>query len=976
MSFESTLSHISNLLQRREIDAAKRAIAEGIQTFGDRPGLGLMAARVTLLEGEAAQALAQVNALLDQKPPNTAACMLFKAAALAELGRLPKAVEVARKLVARPDAMPLAHVRLAAYLRRSGALPEAEAALRSLLDTRPQHLKARKDLAQLLFAQDRPTEALTLVKTLKPTEFTADLACHTIRALNAARQNPLALEIAQRVNERFPGHRPLLKLLVEALRHAGQETAALDLLSKRTEAVKNDPDLASLYADLLADAGQTETAHAALLTALEKRPKSFELQQKAAMQQAKVDPEAGLAALTKLVADFPSKPLAHLRLAEHAQQMGRPEMALQMTTAALAMHPERLALWSEHVKAQILCGQLDEVRTSVDTASRVQAEPNLFIRLLKTLTALGQGSLALRLIEARPAEHQKSAIFIWQRCLALRAEGDLVAATGALEALVACAERHPPSTKDTLDLCRQLKRQDLAFGLLEAELASDTPSHAALHMALQHMLRDSTDAQGNLDDAALSAPIWKHLPRRLIVKALLDNHRYREAEEILRSEASAFVAPRRARQLATCLMGTARPRLALRYLRRCHRTWPQERDLFSALVSTHIRLGQGEAAKRLIEGAKGTAIATPEMLAGMQRHLTVQEGKLSTLTQTGERTPVEAHNQIWRHTLATEALDEVGKGEAAKLMSLSKGATPHWRPTLVGQLTNEAQVANINGWAPSKVVEAEVKEAVRKHPQNTNFATQLLHCLTSAPVVKTQTPRVELKEIPKHIYQFWDAETPPEGVLGFMESWKSLPGYEYTLLNSRSAADLLRAQFGPRWVRAFRLSRNPAEAADFLRLCVLMRFGGIWADADDVLHGDLETLIAPGTGVCLYLENVGSAVGNNFIATAQGHPVLRRAATMARNALLRNDNDSTWTKTGPGLLSRALAQYIAAHDGTGMPADIRIMRQIDYQADVQPHNHLPYKSTKQYWANSDKSLDHGARLAELVAKANAQLREG
>ncbi|WP_414736198.1 glycosyltransferase [Halomonas elongata] len=43
------------------------------------------------------------------------------------------------------------------------------------------------------------------------------------------------------------------------------------------------------------------------------------------------------------------------------------------------------------------------------------------------------------------------------------------------------------------------------------------------------------------------------------------------------------------------------------------------------------------------------------------------------------------------------------------------------------------------------------------------------------------------------------------------------------------------------------------KAADFFRLCYLRHHGGLYADADDRLHGQLEALIPPGVGlVCLY----------------------------------------------------------------------------------------------------------------------------
>ena len=94
--------------------------------------------------------------------------------------------------------------------------------------------------------------------------------------------------------------------------------------------------------------------------------------------------------------------------------------------------------------------------------------------------------------------------------------------------------------------------------------------------------------------------------------------------------------------------------------------------------------------------------------------------------------------------------------------------------------------------------------------------------------------------IPRVIHQFWDDAPPPEDIAALMASWDGYGDYAHQVLSRRDAVQFLRAEYGEEWVMAFRLASNPAESADFLRLCLLARQGGVWIDADDEAVGDLE----------------------------------------------------------------------------------------------------------------------------------------
>ena len=164
------------------------------------------------------------------------------------------------------------------------------------------------------------------------------------------------------------------------------------------------------------------------------------------------------------------------------------------------------------------------------------------------------------------------------------------------------------------------------------------------------------------------------------------------------------------------------------------------------------------------------------------------------------------------------------------------------------------------------------------------------------------------------------------------------------------------------------MTRRPAEEADFLRLCLLARHGGVWADADDRLYGRLDRLVGGQEGLVLFCEPVAGAIANNFIAAAPGHPAIRLAAGWVCQALLQRSNETVWLKSGPGLLTRAVGRFLAEGD-PGRRGGITILGQEVLRREVAIHNRLPHKSASGHW-NRKREQDPGfVALLERLAAA-------
>ena len=169
------------------------------------------------------------------------------------------------------------------------------------------------------------------------------------------------------------------------------------------------------------------------------------------------------------------------------------------------------------------------------------------------------------------------------------------------------------------------------------------------------------------------------------------------------------------------------------------------------------------------------------------------------------------------------------------------------------------------------------------------------------------TPR-----IPKIITRFWNDPEPPADVARLMASWDECePDFRIETFNDASAQNYLRARCAPPVAAAFRRTGEPAQRADLFRLARLFNEGGYFIDADDRARGGLSAHVPPWASFFAHQEDPGS-IGNNVLGAAPRHPVIARALGEATAAILRGDRDIVWLTTGPGLLTRALAHWLAS----------------------------------------------------------------
>ncbi|MEH6832182.1 MAG: glycosyltransferase, partial [Sulfitobacter sp.] len=409
------------------------------------------------------------------------------------------------------------------------------------------------------------------------------------------------------------------------------------------------------------------------------------------------------------------------------------------------------------------------------------------------------------------------------------------------------------------------------------------------------------------------------------------------------------------RIIAEQILGVGKSRLALRYLRRAINRWPHKALLRAMFLRACVANGDLAAGHVMLDAL--TAV-NPEASVDLNRiELLVQGGHLQQAVAVLEKRQARGLKAI-ASVRAVEIYLALGRYEDACKIEADVRRSPatgrqtasHFGTTLVGSLLKDQGLYREDAahLRSAGVAEDEItRRMARKFFYPAKFVID--DWMEGADI--SDPAKAVTGNIPRNVMQYWNAPLPPAEVQAVMESWR-VPGFEHTVYDRLSALAFLRKNFGAKHVRAFSLANSAAEECDFLRLCLLYKFGGIYVDADDRLNSDLSALLAQGDGMIVVREIMGS-IANNLICARPGHPVLNNAIVLAGRSLLQRENDNTWSKTGPGLMTRAIALYLHETDDEENRKDLTIITDEMTRRHVQPHVRLSYKTTGRYWNARD-----------------------
>jgi mannosyltransferase OCH1-like enzyme len=132
------------------------------------------------------------------------------------------------------------------------------------------------------------------------------------------------------------------------------------------------------------------------------------------------------------------------------------------------------------------------------------------------------------------------------------------------------------------------------------------------------------------------------------------------------------------------------------------------------------------------------------------------------------------------------------------------------------------------------------------------------------------------------------------------------PGFEHRFMVAQERDDFVRENFPPRIYRAYSRIQIGAAQADFWRVLVLYKFGGVYMDIDAHLVWPLHKILSPEQEE-LFLQIKTGEISNYFLASKPNNPNL---AAIIEQILLNieiNASPNVYDLTGPGVFTKVLA---------------------------------------------------------------------
>lgn len=234
----------------------------------------------------------------------------------------------------------------------------------------------------------------------------------------------------------------------------------------------------------------------------------------------------------------------------------------------------------------------------------------------------------------------------------------------------------------------------------------------------------------------------------------------------------------------------------------------------------------------------------------------------------------------------------------------------------------------------------------------------------------------DLEPIPRTLVRYWHNPSElPDDVRACLDSWTRLniEGFNFRMFSDESATKYIAEEYGARERDAFALCAHPAMRSDYMRMCFVLKEGGLYVDADDVLLGagwkelfknsklkvqplcyDIPTRkMVPASEIWrrdLPTDDRVFYVNNDPIAAPPRHPVLKRALARATAKLLGEDRDpEIQATTGPGNFTAALAAHVYHLRMSELPLDFELLR--DWNAIAEMRWELSYRDDARNWRN-------------------------
>ncbi|WP_375554005.1 tetratricopeptide repeat protein [Roseovarius mucosus] len=710
--------------------------------------------------------------------------------------------------------------------------------------------------------------------------------------------------------------------LVEMTLARGEADAAADIGHKALATLANEPILYRKTAEAL-DLAQRHVEAIGIMTsrtieALDDLAFVISLHRKAAKL------EDATSFCERLLALRPDHDLAHLARIEIALQSGDNAGAVSFANEALMHHSDHPEIVLRAAQACRGAGDYQRAMRLVEGASEDTQFAPWFLQLRANL-AEDQGAVEdARLLWSRLKSLNLSAFDVLADEAIARLDAVHATQTKDAQGLVApiCEEeRHLGLAAPEFDIDRfmlQLDAPRAQNGLSDDDVlqivagSDDIPWYRALQIVRHIWLNRSSDLAERLSKsfASRSWPITD-LHAFAIEDQLLRNGP-RAALDWVRSHPVARREFEAAERLGRVLVSGGSGKLAVRYLWACCRRWPADPQFLRLATQALIVTGAAHRVADLLEKVCPGVDEDWRLACYVSAGLSlgeIGETLMACETQAASgaaRAPVV--DMIEMSLLVSDL--NTAEGYVAKLSKdagrLEEALISRPRATRVGTLLNEARILAASGWDEGDLGSNMSAIADFFLPARAKVAKQALD---------VEPPQdVCIPKVPDLIHAIWfDIPETSSEREQLLDAWRQVSRRQVVLHDIRNAQSWLRKNAGSDAARAFAKAPDREQKADLLMLGVLLVEGGLTLSATQWPSRDVDPLIDHTEEAGFFIDGRGAVVTDLLMATP-GHSVIETAFEKAVASCLDREKDHRWFKTGPGLLTRALALHLCDED--------------------------------------------------------------
>ena len=160
--------------------------------------------------------------------------------------------------------------------------------------------------------------------------------------------------------------------------------------------------------------------------------------------------------------------------------------------------------------------------------------------------------------------------------------------------------------------------------------------------------------------------------------------------------------------------------------------------------------------------------------------------------------------------------------------------------------------------------------------------------------------------IPRTIWQtnFTNTVTLPV-YLNYLFNRLMAPTFEHRFMVTAERAEFIQTHYPPEIFKTYSRIQIGAAQADFWRVLVLQKYGGVYMDIDAHLIWPLEKILPPDQEE-LYILIKTEELSNYFIASKPQNPNLGRVIAQIQENIATESSKNTYELTGPGVFTKLL----------------------------------------------------------------------